>query len=363
MGMPRRPDQAFNPPVAVTPPSPSSGVFRGRLVIVFGAGYSGVFVYSPDPGKGNLVASITGAAGTDPYGNNYQAQISVYDPANTQAFIQLLGNIGGLQQAFSTGLATEAFHGRLFAEAVNPNTPGERSQITLLSPTSAPTGGDNVFVQTIDSPANDQGIATGILGYTDTSATVHELVLWGQGGVQRSSYAGLVGFIPLMLTDSFARTVTGTSLAQLTFPYAIPANDPNLLGFHQFPMYRVRAWGTATQATGTAVTLELAMFVFGLSQDLINTVVGTAGESFNWLVDAWVMTTSLGVSGTAIMGGLVSFADRSTGASVVNFPVAITSFTVDTTATWNADISAAWSSTAGSPTITCIGSVFAREGT
>lgn len=38
-----------------------------------GAGYSGIFVYSPAPGPGNLILSIASIAGTDPYGNYYPA--------------------------------------------------------------------------------------------------------------------------------------------------------------------------------------------------------------------------------------------------------------------------------------------------
>ncbi|MHB1595388.1 MAG: hypothetical protein ACYCO9_16395 [Streptosporangiaceae bacterium] len=39
-------------------------------------GWSGVFGYSPDEGPGNLVFSVSAAAGTDPYGNAYPAGVS-----------------------------------------------------------------------------------------------------------------------------------------------------------------------------------------------------------------------------------------------------------------------------------------------
>lgn len=65
-----RPDQAWRPgPGTTIAPGGAAGVFRGRLVIVYGTGPgSGVFVYDPSPGAGNLVASITEAS-TDPFGN------------------------------------------------------------------------------------------------------------------------------------------------------------------------------------------------------------------------------------------------------------------------------------------------------
>ena len=42
------------------------------IIIEGGAGTgSGIFVYYPEPGNGNLVATLTPTSGTDPYGNNY----------------------------------------------------------------------------------------------------------------------------------------------------------------------------------------------------------------------------------------------------------------------------------------------------
>jgi len=38
--------------------------------------FTGLFVYSPSPGPGNLIASIAAGGGTDPYGNKYPAGIS-----------------------------------------------------------------------------------------------------------------------------------------------------------------------------------------------------------------------------------------------------------------------------------------------
>jgi hypothetical protein len=76
MTTPPRPDQDIAPPAAVLAPGGAAGVFKGRLVIVFGTGFSGVFVYSPAPGAGNLIASVAALAGTDPYGNTYPSGIS-----------------------------------------------------------------------------------------------------------------------------------------------------------------------------------------------------------------------------------------------------------------------------------------------
>lgn len=46
------------------------------------SGFSGVFGYSPAPGPGNMVSSLSAAAGTDPYGNDYPVGFCVYDQSN-----------------------------------------------------------------------------------------------------------------------------------------------------------------------------------------------------------------------------------------------------------------------------------------
>lgn len=75
-------------------PQPSPGVgpgqgqnVRARIVIIFGTG-GGLFVYSGTPAAGNLIASITSAAGTDPFGNPYDSDVTVYGSAGT--FVQML---------------------------------------------------------------------------------------------------------------------------------------------------------------------------------------------------------------------------------------------------------------------------------
>src|SRR5215469_12889489 len=52
------------------------------LIITAGGGFTGLFVYSPGPGSGNLTASIAAQAGTDPYGNAYVAGITSYGPGS-----------------------------------------------------------------------------------------------------------------------------------------------------------------------------------------------------------------------------------------------------------------------------------------
>lgn len=77
--VPPRIDQAPrpSPPRLIAPGSPN--VVKARLVIISGTSGSGLFVYSPNPGPGNLVASIAPQAGTDGFGNAYPAGLAVFD--------------------------------------------------------------------------------------------------------------------------------------------------------------------------------------------------------------------------------------------------------------------------------------------
>jgi hypothetical protein len=60
------------------------------------SGFSGFFVYSPAPGAGNLIGSWAAAAGTDPYGNAYPANLQI---GNSTAPAQVLITQSGSGQA------------------------------------------------------------------------------------------------------------------------------------------------------------------------------------------------------------------------------------------------------------------------
>ena len=81
------------------------------LIVVSGPPFTGLFIYSPGPGAGNLIASITAQAGTDPYGNHYAAGISSYDGFGGQtelfgALIQLSSGLNILQKINPQGYVT-----------------------------------------------------------------------------------------------------------------------------------------------------------------------------------------------------------------------------------------------------------------
>lgn len=73
----------------------SNNVFQ--VLIIQGSTGSGLFVYSPSPARGNLVASIAAATGTDAFGNVYLAGVNSYAPSPTIANFATQINSGFLQ--------------------------------------------------------------------------------------------------------------------------------------------------------------------------------------------------------------------------------------------------------------------------
>jgi len=102
-----RPDQQTDPPAAVLAPGGAAGVFRGRLVIIFGSANGvGLFVYSPTPGSGTLKESIAAAFIDDPYGNPAGEGFSSYTGnTGTDLFMSLTdaGLVWGLNSDLPTG--------------------------------------------------------------------------------------------------------------------------------------------------------------------------------------------------------------------------------------------------------------------
>lgn len=104
------------------------------LIVVQADGtFTGLFIYSPTVGAGNLIASIAAAAGTDPYGNAYFEGINSYDPSNNR-FSQL---DGGLIRSGRTGDPLGRAAILSTATAGEPGILGITSQITAANPSPA----------------------------------------------------------------------------------------------------------------------------------------------------------------------------------------------------------------------------------
>jgi hypothetical protein len=75
------------------------------IIITAGTGFTGLFMYSPVPGTGNLVTSIAPAAGVDPFGNPYPAGVTVGKYPGVQANLGVTpSGVGIMQFLLNSGL-------------------------------------------------------------------------------------------------------------------------------------------------------------------------------------------------------------------------------------------------------------------
>lgn len=88
--VPPRPDQKAIPQPAV-PVSPGGNVVRASKVIIIGSAGE-LLVYSPTAAAGNLIASIAGQSGTDPYGNTFEEGIAAYVTTGGKTYALQLGS-------------------------------------------------------------------------------------------------------------------------------------------------------------------------------------------------------------------------------------------------------------------------------
>src|SRR5215472_8873390 len=63
--------------------------FFSLLIVNASGGFTGLFVYSPTVGAGNLIASVSASSGTDPYGNALISGVTSYNPAAGPPFASI----------------------------------------------------------------------------------------------------------------------------------------------------------------------------------------------------------------------------------------------------------------------------------
>jgi hypothetical protein len=197
------------------------------VVVSAGTGYSGFFIYSPSPGPGNLLLSITAPGlATDPYGNTVVNELALYGPTGAE-LIQLDIFDGNPFIGESTGRAGLASGGQLTINTDNIGLSNEYYQWFLLGPQAV--GHTDHYFAAFGSNALD-GSGTGSLEiiYSDTSGNPHEVInLTDTGG----SYVGSI--------TATEPGTSGTTLAAETWHTATSTTFTGSLG------YRYRLEGTA----------------------------------------------------------------------------------------------------------------------
>jgi hypothetical protein len=207
------------------------------LIIAAQSDFSGVFVYNPTPGTGNLIASVASAAGTDvPYGNPYEEGIAAYE------------NISGITYAVQMGQAS--FAGipvaGLFVHVISGITPA------FSDPSFSGTGtavGSSAILYSGQSTSGSTGSgiqATDSTGSGVTSGTVN--VVAGQLQLEGTTfYDGLT----MTVAENLVVGNGVTSTCTFSPPMATPPN-------------------AAQVAAGTATLAQLMAFCNGMYQSMKN---------------------------------------------------------------------------------------------
>jgi len=233
---PIRPDQTTSPPAAVITPGGAAGVFKGRLVIVFGSGYSGVFVYSPAPGAGNLVASLTAVSGTDPYGNTYRGPGLDVQGSGREIVAALFGSIPELQ--FRTNAAFEQNVANI---AGGPAGSGatEFLELVISGPQgSTASGTDWTQVQLVSNTEGATSFAAGYFNYIDTAAVAHLIALWSCQGFTINA-----GSVTAVAPGTGTVTTPATPETWHTFSLSVGSAGNDINGTSYPPAYRLLPTG------------------------------------------------------------------------------------------------------------------------
>jgi hypothetical protein len=169
-----------------------------------------------------------------------------------------------------------------------------------------------------------------------------------------ASASGNLNWKPALQPDGGGQTVTGTGYADLSGTFTIGAYEATTT-----TLYRLVAWGTGTQASGTAADLSVQAVV-GSSTFIYTILDGSslgAGVAFHWRATIDFLITSTGGS-AGISPGMTFTWSRAVGTTDANAATASGSgdTTFDSETTNNVVFQAEWSTTSGSPTISCSGS-------
>jgi hypothetical protein len=172
-----------------------------------------------------------------------------------------------------------------------------------------------------------------------------------------ASAAGNLGFKPALRSDVSGQTVTGTSYAALSGSFTVSPYEATTGS-----VYRLVAWGHGTMASGTAAELSIEA-VLGSSIFVYTIMNGAdigAGNAFHWRVTVDILVTATGTS-AAIAPGMTftwseAVATTASNSAAASGDDASGATTFNSQVANNVTFQAAWSTTSGSPTISCVGS-------
>jgi hypothetical protein len=213
------------------------------LLSLAAAGFTGIFGYSPAPGAGNLVFSLTApGVAADPFGNTVTSDgLAVYGTSGQELFVGLSGTLPQIR--FFTGDAAELTAANLAAGVAGAGT--SRVLELVISGPRLSTAGHQDWVQVqFQSPSPDGTIGAGVVFRYVNNAQVASniaemistgLLLFSQAADSPGSTLGAVayalgGLLKWAGPDGNA-WVTGRSRKILAATQTITGTNQQLVGF------------------------------------------------------------------------------------------------------------------------------------
>ncbi|HEV2244910.1 MAG TPA: hypothetical protein VGR98_28000 [Streptosporangiaceae bacterium] len=333
-----------------------------RVEVIGGGTGAGVFVYNGTPQAGNPPVAWMSEATADPFGNALPAvatDIVTYNSATHElawmskgaVHVGLTtdfnpGSVAGVSGGLSIGspLATGAdVPGSVHLDsALSPRGNGATPQLKLFNGTVIAANGAAVPVA--------GGLAVSGGSTTDTLTVNGETTMTPQAIVAKPV---------IEQVDSTIIPVTQTVATALTKAWNVFANDAATVN----TCYELKAGGFGTQAAGAAqgLTVTLALFA-NFGSIALPAADIPAGATFVWEFEGTVIVTGTGAGGAGRATG--TFRWNQPGSAAKEYVIG-QSGSVDSSVNWTGghsyDLTAAWASAAGAPTISSLWSRFRRS--
>ena len=169
------------------------------------------------------------------------------------------------------------------------------------------------------------------------------------------------------IADTAVTTVTGTSDANISTVYVIPANDAAANMAYRLSCGGDGQWGTAPPTLTLAAGFAGANVGFSV---VFNSGVLSSGALFRWSMRVMLIPVTTGGSATlhtSVEGCITNSANPLLPATAANNTIPVGGHSLaatagDTTIANNFALRGHWSSTTGAPFITCRSTVFERLG-
>lgn len=321
-----------------------AGIVNGTTITgatIVADGTSGQFlVYSGTPASGNMIASVSGAAGTDASSNAYLQGITSYQTgAGTLFALDMTGSVLTWYEA-----STEAGPWTSIANITVNWASGSSASLVLNS------AGVN-YAQLTTVP---QVPSSGALLYASSINALVEQVPTGTNYVLSGAQTGGIT----------KGTSTGTIATSIVQGIVFSGGEPTAQA-----VWELEAWGSGTQgSTAQVLGFGLTLGAVSICSCQLGAAGFTASKPFRWQARGFIKCISTGVSGTwsGHFTGTLSISGTTllTG-NAANFTFPFTAsptipVTVDTTSPQVLAITANWGSGTGSPTISGADGVLKR---